>query len=71
MHATISTVSDAAAPYSDDYENADFLQKMVDELGITNENLPEMDLKNLLEVSPPSPNRCDSPYLNDPMEDPW
>ena len=31
---------------------------MVDELGLINANLPEMDLQNLLEVSPPSPNWC-------------
>ena len=59
------------APCSEDYDNANFLQKMVDKLNLTNANLAEMELQNLLEVWPPSPNRCDSPYLNDPMDDPW
>ena len=60
------------APCSEDYDNADLLQKMVDELGQTNANLPEINLQNLLKVSPPSsPNRCDSLYLNDLAEDYW
>ena len=48
VHATISIILMQPAPCSDDYENADFLQKMVDELGLSNANLQEMDLKNLL-----------------------
>ena len=43
---------------------------MMGEFGLTNANLPKMELHNLLEVSPP-PNRCELPYLNDPIKDPW
>ena len=59
------------APCSEDYDNADFLQKIMEELCLNNANLPVMDLQNSLEVSPPFPNRCDSPYLDNPMEDTW
>ena len=64
-------------PSSEEIRNADFLKKMVDELGLTNapdlnvDNLPDLNLGSMLDIPPPLPNPSDSLYLNDQMDDTW
>ena len=56
-------------PSSEDCSNWDFLKKLVEEQDL--HNLPELEIKNLLEVTTPAPETFGLRYLNDPMVDPW